>query len=418
MDYLYKTIFGCIIFLLVYLPVDAATAITPTETMHVQSLDSNGNIYTVVSLDNTAYIGGSFTQLFDSRKNPVNRNNIAGYDFNSDSFNSWNPLINGSVRAIAVNHTTIYIGGEFTEINGQERRYLASFDRATGNLTNWSPRVNGVVYALALDGPDLYIGGNFDLIDGQTRENITIYDSQRNEVVGWMPDINGPVYAIAIDNLTVYLGGEFTEVNGVPHTYAVAFDKATGNITDWSPKLSQPVRGMSLIASTIYLRNTTDFTSQPIVTYNVTTNSYNYTQQSSGNITVTPTSVVPQGGSAPTPVISNGDIQGVMVNQGAIGFKVPNLSDILTFVIRAFFVITGLVALFYLLLGAFAWVTSGGDKDAIGAARDKIQAAIIGVIMIVAVLAIVVTLEQVVFRKRLCFGISCPASIPSLVQPI
>src|SRR3989344_1267569 len=53
------------------------------------------------------------------------------------------------------------------------------------------------------------------------------------------------------------------------------------------------------------------------------------------------------------------------IDTGELGFKIPSLGDLLTFAIRAFFVIAGLAALFYLLLGALAWVTSGGDKDAV-----------------------------------------------------
>lgn len=107
----------------------------------------------------------------------------------------------------------------------------------------------------------------------------------------------------------------------------------------------------------------------------------------------------------------------IQVAESDIGFKIPGLADILTFVIRIFFVIAGLVALLYLLLGAFSWITSSGEEEAVGKARQKITAAVIGVILIVAVLAIIVTLEQVVFKTKICFGISCPATIPSLVRP-
>ena len=103
--------------------------------------------------------------------------------------------------------------------------------------------------------------------------------------------------------------------------------------------------------------------------------------------------------------------------QANLGFAPPSLSDILTFVIRAFFVIAGLAALLFLLLGALAWVTSGGNKENVDKARDKITAAVLGLIIIVAVLAIIVTMEQIVFANRLCLGLSCPITIPALLQP-
>lgn len=104
------------------------------------------------------------------------------------------------------------------------------------------------------------------------------------------------------------------------------------------------------------------------------------------------------------------------VDVGEFGFKIPSLGDILTFAIRGFFVIAGLAALFYMLLGAFAWVTSGGDADAVGAAQQKIQAAVLGLIIIVAVLAIVWTLEQVIFARRICLGLSCPVTLPGIIE--
>lgn len=104
------------------------------------------------------------------------------------------------------------------------------------------------------------------------------------------------------------------------------------------------------------------------------------------------------------------------VDIGALGFKIPSLADILTFIIRIFFVIAGLVALVYMLLGALAWITSGGDKDSITAAREKIQAALIGLIMIVVVLAIMWTVETIVFKRKVCVGLSCPVTIPGLIK--
>gem|GEM_PF-846488 len=104
------------------------------------------------------------------------------------------------------------------------------------------------------------------------------------------------------------------------------------------------------------------------------------------------------------------------IQTGELGFQIPSLGDILTFAIRAFFVIAGLAALFYLLLGALGWVTSGGDKDAVTAAREKIQAAVVGMILIVGVLAIIWTLEQVIFKRRICLGLSCPLTLPGLIE--
>ena len=104
------------------------------------------------------------------------------------------------------------------------------------------------------------------------------------------------------------------------------------------------------------------------------------------------------------------------IQTSTLGFQIPSLGDILTFAIRAFFVIAGIAALFYMLIGAFSWVTSGGEEEAVTGARNKIQAAVIGMILIVGVLAIIWTLEQVIFNRRICLGLSCTLTLPGLVK--
>lgn len=99
----------------------------------------------------------------------------------------------------------------------------------------------------------------------------------------------------------------------------------------------------------------------------------------------------------------------------SLGWTIPSIGEILTFVIRFFFVMAGLLALFFLLLGALGWVTSGGSKEGVEKAREKIVAAVVGVVLIVVVLSIIWTLEKVVFHCNICFGIACPLTIPSII---
>jgi len=99
-----------------------------------------------------------------------------------------------------------------------------------------------------------------------------------------------------------------------------------------------------------------------------------------------------------------------------IGFQIPSFEAFMSFLIKFFFVLAGLMALFYMLWGALSWVTSGGDKDAVGKAREKILAAVIGVLLIIATLSIIVALEQIVFKGRVCFGLTCELRLPTLLK--
>ena len=121
--------------------------------------------------------------------------------------------------------------------------------------------------------------------------------------------------------------------------------------------------------------------------------------------------------SAQTPVPDNQvQVNTGSVESGGLGFQIPSLSEVLTFMIRFFFVVAGLAALIYLLWGSLDWVLSGGDKDKVEKARMKIMAALIGVLVIVASLSIVWALENVVFQQAICFGLSCPIRLPQLLK--
>lgn len=101
------------------------------------------------------------------------------------------------------------------------------------------------------------------------------------------------------------------------------------------------------------------------------------------------------------------------------GFTVPDLAGVVSFMVKFLFFFAGLAALLYLLLGAIAWVTSSGDKENVKKAQDKIQAAVLGLVILVAVLVLLVTLETIVLPGSFCVGLSnCNVqdSIPKLIQ--
>lgn len=56
---------------------------------------------------------------------------------------------------------------------------------------------------------------------------------------------------------------------------------------------------------------------------------------------------------------------------------------VVTFVVAILSVVAVLAALAYLVWGAIKWITSGGDKTKVEAARSQIVAAIIGFIIVV-----------------------------------
>lgn len=100
-----------------------------------------------------------------------------------------------------------------------------------------------------------------------------------------------------------------------------------------------------------------------------------------------------------------------------LGFAIPEFNIVLTFIIRFFFIIAGLIALLYLLLGALAWISSGGNKESVDKAREKIQAALVGLILIFLVLALIAVIENIFFLPGQGLGLTKPIVFPGLITP-
>ena len=92
---------------------------------------------------------------------------------------------------------------------------------------------------------------------------------------------------------------------------------------------------------------------------------------------------------------------------------VQGLGKLVAFGINMFIMVAGMFMILYLLLGAFDWITSGGDKDAVGKARNRIINALIGL----AVLAIAFALAKVAsqFLGFNIENITIPSPNPSAV---
>ncbi len=116
-----------------------------------------------------------------------------------------------------------------------------------------------------------------------------------------------------------------------------------------------------------------------------------------------------------TNIVVNAQENVITETKAKLDFKIPSLAFLIGYFIKFFFIVSGLIAFIYLLLGAFAWITSGGDKEAINKAQQKIQAAVIGLVMIVVVLAVVVTIETI-FKDVVCLGLTCDLKFEPIIQ--
>lgn len=91
--------------------------------------------------------------------------------------------------------------------------------------------------------------------------------------------------------------------------------------------------------------------------------------------------------------------------------NVPSMETLIAFAVKALFIVAGLLAFLYLILGGIKWITSGGNKEDVTKARDQIQAAIIGLIIVFGVVAIIAMMERIL---GVGLGVTMPIEIPSI----
>src|SRR3989442_1339559 len=98
---------------------------------------------------------GSWRHLRRTRPADLHRYADGGLDPN------WNPNADGTVDALAISGSTVYVRGNFASIGGMSRNRIAALDAASGAATAWNPNADNNVYALAVSGSTAYVGGGF-----------------------------------------------------------------------------------------------------------------------------------------------------------------------------------------------------------------------------------------------------------------
>lgn len=83
----------------------------------------------------------------------------------------------------------------------------------------------------------------------------------------------------------------------------------------------------------------------------------------------------------------------ITINQPS-NIKISDVGQLISAGVGTLLIIAALLAFFYLILGGIQWITSGGDKAGMEAARNKITHAIVGLIIVGAAWAIMLLVQN------------------------
>lgn len=229
--------------------------------------EANNYVYEIFAPSDTIYVGGDFG-IIGGQSRP----HIAGVDAKTGRATSWNPQADAAVSAFALQGRTLYVGGAFYNIGGRFCRFLAELSLDSDSATTWNPNVNQVpenwlhppgVADLKLAGDTLYVGGIFTTIGGQQRNALAAIDLRAHAVTAWVPQVvsfstSQPaiISSMQLRGTTLYACGEFRSlggraISGDGSTGAV--DTRTGLATGWDPRPNRGVGYLGMSDDAIYV---------------------------------------------------------------------------------------------------------------------------------------------------------------------
>jgi gliding motility-associated-like protein len=253
-------------------PLNGLGAINATtgEILNWKPADFVGTYNALTVTGNTLYLGG----LFASTDGTKTITNLAAYDI-TDPANpilktDFKPNPDGGVNTLAVNGSSLFVGGSFKNIGTTARGHLASFDLSSGSgtLTSWNPsnpdNPNISVNAFAVFNNILYVGGSFTVIGTSARGSAAAFDlNANNAITPWNPKISGSVNALAVQPADgtnhaerVFIVGGFSSIGQVATSVK---NFGVTNTTDGSPDAWQLTTGFgdnfTTIATLAILKN-------------------------------------------------------------------------------------------------------------------------------------------------------------------
>jgi hypothetical protein len=176
----------------------------PTQAETVDAVEIAGS---------AAYIGGTFSNArLGALRTP--RANLMAVDLATGNLLPFVADTNGAVRAIASDGTSLYIGGDFTTVNGAARSRIAKLNLITGAVDpSFNASTGNTVHDMVVIGGRLYLVGAFNSVDGVARTRVAAVNTTNG---GIDPDFiptfamaPGALFAIAAnaDGTRLYIGG-------------------------------------------------------------------------------------------------------------------------------------------------------------------------------------------------------------------
>jgi hypothetical protein len=158
---------------------------------------------------------------------------------------TWNLNANGALNSFAAVGQTFFVGGAFTQISGQARKFLVAYDANSRALLPWPATVDATVTSLFSRDQTVVALGNFHTGNGAPASGIAVFDGVSGHLAPGPTNltINGQIRDLRPTGNAFYVAGDFTSINGAPRNYFAGLDLLTGAPQTWSPAIAPGASG-------------------------------------------------------------------------------------------------------------------------------------------------------------------------------
>jgi len=209
----------------------------PSETVVFESL-----VWDFAEVNGVVYVAGKFGNVQEFYNGPLqNQAYLAAFDADTgDWIPSFTPTLDAGVFSLETDGTNLFVGGEFTTINGVATGPVAALNPTSGALIGsfdadlTFPAGTPVVMDLDIANGSLYAGGNFSSAGGDAALRLAKLDLTTG---AHDTDFGGAASGARVWTIEaspsgdrLYVGGYFEELNGEPHKWFGALDGLTGEL--------------------------------------------------------------------------------------------------------------------------------------------------------------------------------------------
>jgi hypothetical protein len=217
-------------------------SVDPLPTVQI-----NGVVWDQEIVGNTVYAVGNFSQARPAGSPPgVNqtpRANVLAYNLTTGALiPGFVANTNNQVRTVTASPdgSRIYIGGQFTSVNGTTRYRIAALNPTTGAvISSFNAIAGSTVKDLVATSATVYAGGIFTSAGSgasMTRSKLAAFTATNGALTGWAPtaDANVETIVLSPNGSRLVVGGIFTHLNGQDAYGMGALDPVTGATLPWA----------------------------------------------------------------------------------------------------------------------------------------------------------------------------------------